>query len=66
MEVQTVEGYFTYTQWVEHTVNKIVSLAWSTPEKHRDDWLRVQIEAAIRQSFRHGRSGKSESDPVEP
>jgi hypothetical protein len=56
--------YWTYAEWVKHTVDKIVSLGLAAPEEHRADYLRVQIEAAIRKSLRHGRSGRSDDDPV--
>ena len=58
--------YWTYSEWLKHTVDKIVMLGLSTPEEHREGYLRVQIEAAIRQSLRHGRSGRSDDDPVTP
>lgn len=48
------------------TVNKIVVLGLSAPEEHREDYLRVQIEAAIHKALRHGRSGRSDDDPVVP
>jgi hypothetical protein len=56
--------HWTYTEWVHRTVEKIVSLGLHLPPEHRADYLRVQIEAAIRQSLRHGRSGRSDDDPV--
>jgi hypothetical protein len=58
--------YWTYREWRKHTVEKIVTLGLSAPEEHRADYLRVQIEAAINQSLRHGRSGRSDDDPVAP
>ena len=58
--------YWTYSEWVKHTVGKIVELGLSVPDKHKADYFRVQIEAAIRQSLRHGRSGRSDDDPVTP
>jgi hypothetical protein len=58
------DGYWTYSEWLKHTVDKIVTLGLSAPAEHREDYLRVQIEAAIRQSLRHGRSGRSDDDPV--
>jgi hypothetical protein len=58
--------YFTFSEWLAHTVNKIVTLSLSAPEEHREDYMRVQIEAAIRQALRHGRSGRSDDDPVTP
>jgi hypothetical protein len=60
------DGYWTYSEWLRHTIDKIVVLGLSAPEEHREDYLRVQIELAIRKSFRHGQSGRSEDDPVTP
>ena len=58
--------YWTYREWVKHTVGKIVQLAPGVPDEFREDYLRVQIEAAISQSLRHGRSGRADDDPVMP
>jgi len=61
----TEPRYFTFREWVAHTVNKIVTLGLQhTPEQNRDGYLRVQIESAIQQSLRHGRSGRSDDEPV--
>ena len=60
------DHYWTYSEWLKHTVEKIVVMGLSAPEEHRADYLRVQIELAIRQSLRHGRSGRSDDDPVTP
>jgi len=56
--------HWTYVEWEENTVDKIVTMGLSAPEEHRADYLRVQIKAAVRQALRHGRSGRSESEPV--
>ena len=59
--------YWTYREWLGHTVDKIVTIGLSVPdEKTREDYLRVQIKAAIGQSLRHGRSGRGDDDPVTP
>jgi hypothetical protein len=58
--------YWTYSEWLKHTVDKIVILSLQVPVEHREDYLRVQIKAAIQQSLRHGRSGRSDDDPVCP
>lgn len=59
--------YLTYRQWVDATVNKIVGAGLKIArEEDRDGWFRVQIEAAIRQACRHGRSGRSDDEPVQP
>ena len=58
--------YWTYREWLRNTVDKIVRLGLSVPDQAREDYLRVQIEAAILKSLRHGRSGRSDDDPVTP
>jgi len=58
------DGYWTYAEWLEATVRKIVAGGLSAPEQHRADWLDVQIRSAISQALRHGRSGLGEDDPV--
>ena len=56
--------HFTFSEWLAHEVEKIVTVGLSAPEEHRADDLRVQIEAAIRKGLRHGQSGRSDDDPV--
>lgn len=56
--------HWTYVEWEENTIEKIVTNGLSAPEEHRADYLRVQIRAAVRQALRHGQSGRSETEPV--
>lgn len=56
--------YWTYDEWAENTIEKIVTLGLAAPEEHRADWLRPQIGLAIEKALRHGRSGRADSDPV--
>ncbi|HZF46402.1 MAG TPA: hypothetical protein VEZ26_08705 [Sphingomonadaceae bacterium] len=58
------DGHFTYNEWAKHTVEKIVSMGLPLPEEHRADYFRVQITQALEQALRHGRSGRSNNDPV--
>jgi hypothetical protein len=58
--------HWTYKEWVDHTIEKIVGLGLKAPPEHRADYLRIQIKQAIQQSLRHGRSGASDDDPVTP
>jgi hypothetical protein len=60
------DGYWTYREWVEATVEKIVAVGISAPQEHQAAWFDVQIRVAIAQALRHGRSGKADDDPVEP
>jgi hypothetical protein len=32
------------------------------PEEHRADWMTVQIEAALRKAYLHGKDDRSEHD----
>lgn len=73
-------GYFTYNEWEKWAVDKIANIAFGRlrrvdavtgelspiDQQDREDYLRVQIEAVIRQALRHGRSGRGNDDPVEP
>ena len=59
------DGYWTFSQWLEATVRKIVRVADSPISREdRVAWLDVQIRAAIMQALRHGRSGRADDDPV--
>jgi len=58
------EGYWTFSQWADATIEKIVRVAETAPREHRADWLEVQIRAAIMHALRHGRSGRADDDPV--
>jgi len=74
------DGYFTYAEWERWAVDKIANIAFgdlkrvnistghSQPidKEDREDYLRVQIEAVVRQALRHGRSGRGDNDPVCP
>ena len=73
-------GYFTYAEWERWMVGKITNIAFGQLERvnsvtggvhsidqaDREGYLRVQIEAAIQQALRHGRSGRGDDDPVSP
>ncbi len=57
--------HFTFKEWLTWTVDKIVTRSLHhTAEEDRDGYLRVQIEGAIRQALAHGRSGRSDDDPI--
>ena len=56
--------HWTYEEWAENTVEKIVTMGLAAPAEHRADWLRLQIGLAIEKALRHGRSGRADSDPV--
>jgi len=57
--------HFTFNEWLAWTVDKIATRTLKhTPPEHHDGYLRVQLEAAIKQALRHGRSGRSDDDPI--
>ena len=56
--------HWSYTEWEDVTVAKIVRRGLSVPDDVRADYLTVQIRLAIKQALRHGRSGRSDDDPV--
>lgn len=55
---------WTYNEWAENTVEKIVTMGLMLPEEHRADWLRLQIGLSLKHALRHGRSGAADDDPV--
>jgi hypothetical protein len=58
-------GYWTYREWLQHTVGKIAVAGSRVSDlEDREAYLRVQIEAAILKSLSHGRSGRSDDEPV--
>jgi hypothetical protein len=59
--------YWTFRDWLAATVDKIATRTIKhTPPEHQEGYLRVQLEVAIKQALRHGRSGRSDDDPVTP
>lgn len=60
--------HFTYKEWEQWAVDKITDIGTGrmklTDESLREDYLRIQIRAVIRKALGHGRSGRSENDPV--
>ncbi|MCX5512897.1 hypothetical protein C3941_02590 [Kaistia algarum] len=59
-----IDGYWTFSEWAQHTVDKITAVGLAASEEDRADYMRVQIMAAIMQALRHGRSGLMDDDPV--
>ena len=58
------EGYWTYNEWVEHTVAKIVAVAMAVREEDRAGGWMFKSDSAITQALRHERTGGSDNDPV--
>jgi hypothetical protein len=57
-------NHFKFSEWLAHEVEKISTRSALLGPEDRETYLRVQIAVAIRHAFRHGRSGRSEDDPV--
>ena len=58
--------YWTFREWKHHTIEKILGMGLAVPEEHRADYLRLQVDLAIEQALRHGRSGLGDDEPVTP
>lgn len=46
-----------FADWIGFEAGRITSMGLKVPEEHRADYIRVQIEAALRKAFAHGRDG---------
>jgi hypothetical protein len=53
----------TFAEWIPFEANRIVELGLLAPEEHRADYMRVQIEAALRKAVAHYRDGLGPNDP---
>jgi len=52
-----------FSEWIKFEAGRIVERGLPLPEEHRADYMRIQIEAALRKAFAHGRDGLIETDP---
>ena len=52
-----------FSEWIGFEANRIVTMGLLAPEEHRADYMRIQIEAALRKATAHGRDGLSDNDP---
>jgi hypothetical protein len=60
-------GHFTYAEWENWAVDKIANAAfrWEmNDETARESYVRIQVQAMLRQALRHGRSGLGNNDLV--
>jgi hypothetical protein len=53
----------TFAEWVPFEANRIVELGLAVSNEHRADYMRVQIEAALRKVAAHFRDGLGSDDP---
>jgi len=52
----------TFADWIDFEATRIVSMGLRLPEEHRADYIKVQIQAALKKAFGHGRDGLTETD----
>jgi hypothetical protein len=53
----------TFAEWIIFEADRIVGMGLRVPEEHQADYMRVQIQAALRKAVTHGRDGLSDEDP---
>jgi hypothetical protein len=52
----------TFAEWIPFEANRIAELGSLAPEEHRADYIRVQVEAALRKTAAHFRDGLGPED----
>lgn len=52
----------TFADWIDFEANRIVSMGLRLPEEDRADYIKVQIQGALKKAFGHGRDGLTETD----
>ena len=52
----------TFTDWIDFEANRIVGMGLRLPEDGRADYIKVQIQGALKKAFSHGRDGTTETD----
>ena len=52
----------TFADWIDFEAARIVSMGLRLPEEHRADYIKLQIQAALKKAFGHGRDGLTEMD----
>jgi hypothetical protein len=51
-----------FAEWINFEAERIVRMGSLTPEEHRTDYMIVQIQAALKKAFAHGKDGLTEND----
>jgi hypothetical protein len=51
-----------FREWIIYEAMRIVHMGSITQDEHRDEYMRAQIEAALRKAFAHGKDGLKETD----
>jgi len=52
----------TFAEWIDFEATRIVSMGLRLPEEHRGDYIKVQIQGALKKAFHHGSDGLTEAD----
>jgi hypothetical protein len=51
-----------FAEWINFEAERIARMGSLTPEEHRTDYMIVQIQAALKKAFAHGKDGLTEND----
>ncbi|MDH2386150.1 hypothetical protein [Bradyrhizobium sp. CER78] len=51
-----------FGEWIDVEADRIVRMGLLAPAEHREDYMKVQIQAALRKAFAHGRDRLTETD----
>jgi hypothetical protein len=51
-----------FSDWIEFEADRILRLGSQLESEHKNDYMRVQIVAALKKSFAHGRDGLTVKD----
>ena len=52
----------TFAEWIDFEATRIVSMGLQLPEEHRADYIKIQIQAALKKAFHHGQHALTEPD----
>ena len=52
-----------FAEWINFEADRIVRMGLLAPQEHQTDYMGIQIQAALRKAFAHGRDGLSGDDP---
>ena len=51
-----------FREWIDFEADRIVRMGLLAPDEHREDYMKVQIQAALKKAFAHGRDRLTETD----
>jgi hypothetical protein len=52
----------TFNDWIEFEADRIIRLGSQLEPEHKNDYMKVQIVAALKKAFAHGRDGLTVKD----